>query len=320
MTSRAFKVVLAAAALLCGAVHAQEFPSRPIKWVVPFLPGTSPDLTVRIVAEGMTPLLKQPIVIENKPGAAGNLGAQQAARSPADGYTWVYSSSPMASSMVMYQKPGFDVMKDFTHIGHIAAADSLLVVNPALGINSLKELVEHAKKNPGKMSFASGGVGSPAHLSAEMILNAAGAEAVHVPFKGASESVNAVIGKQVEFAMVIFAVGQQHVQSGKLKALAVSGPKRNPRLPNVPTLMESGVPVTLVSFGGLSVPAGTPKPITERIGAAFNQALKTPEVKAKLEALGSMPATSTPEEYAAMLKAEIDLTAKMMKAAKIEQQ
>ena len=320
MTSRAFKAVLAAAALLCGAVHAQEFPSRPIKWVVPFLPGTSPDLTVRIVAEGMTPLLKQPIVIENKPGAAGNLGAQQAARSPADGYTWVYSSSPMASSMVMYQKPGFDVMKDFTHIGHIAAADSLLVVNPALGINSLKELVEHAKKNPGKMSFASGGVGSPAHLSAEMILNAAGAEAVHVPFKGASESVNAVIGKQVEFAMVIFAVGQQHVQSGKLKALAVSGPKRNPRLPNVPTLMESGVPVTLVSFGGLSVPAGTPKPITERIGAAFNQALKTPEVKAKLEALGSMPATSTPEEYAAMLKAEIDLTAKMMKAAKIEQQ
>lgn len=320
MTSRAFKAVLAAAALLCGAAHAQEFPSRPIKWVVPFLPGTSPDLTVRIVAEGMTPLLKQPIVIENKPGAAGNLGAQQAARSPADGYTWVYSSSPMASSMVMYQKPGFDVMKDFTHIGHIAAADSLLVVNPALGINSLKELVEHAKKNPGKMSFASGGVGSPAHLSAEMILNAAGAEAVHVPFKGASESVNAVIGKQVEFAMVIFAVGQQHVQSGKLKALAVSGPKRNPRLPNVPTLMESGVPVTLVSFGGLSVPAGTPKPITERIGAAFNQALKTPEVKAKLEALGSMPATSTPEEYAAMLKAEIDLTAKMMKAAKIEQQ
>ena len=320
MTSRAFKAVLAAAALLCGAAHAQEFPSRPIKWVVPFLPGTSPDLTVRIVAEGMTPLLKQPIVIENKPGAAGNLGAQQAARSPADGYTWVYSSSPMASSMVMYQKPGFDVMKDFTHIGHIAAADSLLVVNPALGINSLKELVEHAKKNPGKMSFASGGVGSPAHLSAEMILNAAGAEAVHVPFKGASESVNAVIGKQVEFAMVIFAVGQQHVQSGKLKALAVSGPNRNPRLPNVPTLMESGVPVTLVSFGGLSVPAGTPKPITERIGAAFNQALKTPEVKAKLEALGSMPATSTPEEYAAMLKAEIDLTAKMMKAAKIEQQ
>jgi tripartite-type tricarboxylate transporter receptor subunit TctC len=320
MTSRAFKAVLAAAALLCGAAHAQDFPNRPIKWVVPFLPGTSPDLTVRIVAEGMTPLLKQPIVIENKPGAAGNLGAQQAARSPADGYTWVYSSSPMASSMVMYQKPGFDVMKDFTHIGHIAAADSLLVVNPALGINSLKELVEYAKKNPGKMSFASGGVGSPAHLSAEMILNAAGAEAVHVPFKGASESVNAVIGKQVEFAMVIFAVGQQHVQSGKLKALAVSGPKRNPRLPNVPTLAESGVPVTLISFGGLSVPAGTPKPIAERIATAFNQALTTPEVKAKLEALGSMPATSTPEEYSAMLKAEIDLTAKMMKAAKIEQQ
>ena len=320
MTSRAFMAALAATALLCGAAHAQDFPSRPIKWVVPFLPGTSPDLTVRIVAEGMAPLLKQPIVVENKPGAAGNLGAQQAARSPADGYTWVYSSSPMASSMVMYQKPGFDVMKDFTHIGHITTADSLLIVNPASGINSMQELVEYGKKNPGKMSFASGGVGSPAHLGAEMILSAAGVEAVHVPFKGASESTNAVIGKQVEFAMVIFSVGQPHVQSGKLKALAVSGPKRNPRLPNVPTLTESGVPVTMVSFGGLSVPAGTPKPITERIGAALNQALTTPEVKAKLELLGGTQATSTPEEYAAMLRAEIALTAKMMKAAKIEQQ
>ena len=320
MKSHIFRSLFAAAALLAGAAQAQDFPTRPIKWIVPFLPGTSPDLTVRIVAEGMAPLLKQPIVVENKPGAAGNLGAQQAARSVPDGYTWVYSASPMASSMVMYTKPGFDVMKDFQHVGHIATADSLLIVNPASGLNSLKDLVDAARRNPGKLSYASGGVGSPAHMNAEMILNATQTEALHVPFKGASESANAVIGKQVDFAMVIFSVGLPHVQGGKLKGLAVTGAKRNPRLPNVPTLTESGVPLTLVSFGGLSVPAATPAPIVKRIAATLNQALETPQVKAKLENLGSAPATSTPEEYAAMLKAEIDLTAKMMKVAKIEPQ
>ena len=320
MRIRILHAILAAATLFCGAARAQDFPAHPIKWIVPFLPGTNPDQTVRIVAEAMAPLLKQPIVIENKPGAAGNIGAQQAARASADGYTWVYSSSPMASSMVMYQKPGFNVMKDFTHVGLISTTDSLLVVNPASGFNTLKDLLEYARKNPGKLTFASGGVGSPAHLSAEMVLSASGVQAVHVPFKGASESVIGVIGKQVDFAMVIFSVGQPQVQAGKLKALAATGATRNPRLPNVPTLKESGVPVTLVSFGGLSVPAATPTPIVKQIGAALNQALASPDVKAKLEAMGSTPATSTPEQYRAMLEAEIAETAKIMKAAKIPQQ
>jgi tripartite-type tricarboxylate transporter receptor subunit TctC len=320
MRFRALPALLAFAAVLCGTAQAQDFPTKPIKWIVPFLPGTSPDITVRIVAEAMAPLLKQPIVIENKPGAAGNLGAQQAARAPADGYTWVYSSSPMASSMSMYQKPGFDVLKDFTHIGAITSTDSMLIVNPDAGIGSVKQLVELARKSPGKLTYASGGIGSPAHLGVEMILNSTGAQAVHVPYKGASESVNAVIGKQVDFAMVIFAVGQPFVQSGKVKALAVSGPARSARLPNVPTLKEAGVPTTLVSFGGVSVPAGTPAPIVKQIGATLKQVLAMPEVKAKLDALGSSPAPSTSEEYVAMLKGEIETTARMMKTAHIERQ
>ena len=167
-------LVLAAAGLAFGgAALAQDtFPSRPIKWIVPYLAGTAPDTTVRIVAEAMGEILKQPVVIENKGGVAGNLGAQLAAKAAPDGYTWVYSAAPMSTSMRMYRKPGFDVMKDFTHVGRIAQSDVLLVVNADSGITTVKQLIERGRKEPGKLAFASGGVGSPAHMGAELMLNA----------------------------------------------------------------------------------------------------------------------------------------------------
>lgn len=314
-------LLLVAGCLATASAYADDYPSRPIKWIVPYLAGTAPDTSVRIVAEAMSSILKQPVVIENKGGAAGNLGAQLAARAAPDGYTWVYSAAPMSTNMRMYRKPGFDVLKDFTHIGRIAQSDVLLVVNADSGITSVKQLVERARKNPGKLNFASGGVGTPAHMGAELILNATGVEATHVPYKGASESATAVMGKQVDFALTIFSVSLPHVLGGKMNALAVLSPKRNSRLPNVPTLAEAGVPgITLISFGGLSVPAGTPAPITRRIGDALQQALAEPQVRAKLEANGSTVAPSTPQEYVESFKAEIALTDKMMKAAKIEAQ
>jgi len=200
-------LLLAAAVLASAGAHAQgDYPSHPIKWIVPYLPGTAPDITVRITAQAMSEILKQPVVIENKAGVAGNLGAQVAAKAPADGYTWVYSASPMASSMRMYRKPGFDVFKDFTHVGRITQSDIVLVVSPESGITSLKELLDRARAHPGKLSYASGGVGSPAHLGAALILKAGGAKALHVPYKGASESAGAVVGKQVDFALTISSV------------------------------------------------------------------------------------------------------------------
>jgi tripartite-type tricarboxylate transporter receptor subunit TctC len=322
MQRRSFTALLGAAALgLAGTAAAQDYPQRPIKWIVPYLAGTAPDTTVRIVAEAMGEILKQPVVIENKGGVAGNLGAQLAAKAAPDGYTWVYSAAPMSTSMRMYRKPGFDVMKDFTHVGRIAQSDVLLVVNADSGITTVKQLIERGRKEPGKLAFASGGVGSPAHMGAELMLNATGVEALHVPYKGASESANAIMGKQVDFALTIFSVSLPHIQAGKMNALAVMGPKRNPRLPNVPTIAEAGVPgINLVSFGGLSVPAGTPAPIVGRIGDALNKALADPKVRAKLEANGSIIAPSTPQEYAENLKAEIANTETMMRAAKIEAQ
>jgi len=256
-------LVLAAAGLAFGgsAMAQEPYPSRPIKWIVPYLAGTAPDITVRIAAEALSDTLRQPVVVENKGGAAGNLGAQIAARAPADGYTWVYSATPMATNMRMYRKPGYDVMKDFIHVGGITRSDVVLVVAADSGIQTAKELIERARRQPGKLSYASGGVGTPAHMGAELILKSTGVQALHVPYKGASESANAVLGKQVDFALTISSVSLPHIAGGKLKALAITAPTRNPRLPDVPTLAEAGIPgVTLVSFGGLSLPAGNGHP------------------------------------------------------------
>ena len=301
--------------------QAQDYPSRPIKWIVPYLAGTAPDITVRITAETMSEVLGQPVVVENKGGAAGNLGAQIAARAPADGYTWVYSATPMATNMRMYRKPGFDVMKDFVHVGGITRSDVVIVTNPDSGITTMKQLLDRARSQPGKLSYASGGVGTPAHMGAELILKTGEAKALHVPYKGASESANAVLGKQVDFALTITSVSLPHIVAGKLNALAVTAPTRNPRLPNVPSLAESGVPgLTMVSFGGLSVPAGTPAPVVQRIRDALQKALAQPGVRAKLEANGAAVVASTPEEYVRSLQSEIALTEKMMKASGITAQ
>ena len=302
-------------------VQAQDYPSRTIRWIVPYLPGTAPDNTVRIVADAMGQILKQSVIVDNKAGAAGNLGAQLAARAPADGYTWVYSATPMAASMRTYKKPGFDVMKDFTHVGRIAISDLTVLVHPDSGIKTIKDLIDQAKKEPGQLSYASGGVGSPAHMGAELMLSMAGASVLHVPYKGASESASAVIGKQVDFALTISSVAMPHITAARLVPLAVTGPQRNTRQPGTPTLTESGwTGLQVTSFGGLSVPAGTPAPIVKRISEALSKALATPEVRAKLEAQGGAVAPSTPEEYRDALFAEIGLTEKMMKSAKLEAQ
>lgn len=320
MMKKLARLGLALGLLAAMAVQAENYPARPIKWIVPYLAGTSPDQTVRIVADAMSDILKQPVVVDNKPGAAGNLGAQLAARAAPDGYTWIYSGTPMASSMRMYRKPGFDAMKEFIHIGRIGISDSVLVTSADTGFTSLRELLDQTRKSAGQLAFASGGVGSPAHMGAELMLNAAGVQALHVPYKGASESVNAVMGRQVDFAMTITSVSLPLIRNHKLVPLAVTGPERNPHLPQVPTLAESGIAVSLVSIGGLSVPARTPPAVVARITDALNQALARPELRARLDALGGRAAPSTGKEYTAALQAEIAQTEKMMQIGRIEPQ
>jgi tripartite-type tricarboxylate transporter receptor subunit TctC len=325
MTRRTFvqqAAALASVAALPGAAGAQPaWPSRPIRWIVPFLPGTAPDMTVRAVAEPLSEILGQPVVIDNKAGAAGNIGAQQAARAQPDGYTWVYSATPMAGNMRMYKAPGYDVMSDFIHVSRLASSDVLLVVSAESGMRTTKDLIDRMRQQPGKLNYGSGGVGSPNHLGAELLLSVAGVQAVHVPYKGTVDAVNALMGRQLDFALPIFSVGLPHVASGRLTALAVAGPRRNAKLPDVPTLAEGGIEgVSLLSFGGLSVPARIPAPIVARINAAVREALQRPAVHARLTAGGGTPSWSSVEDYTQQVRAQIADTEKMMKLARLEPQ
>lgn len=312
----------AAAALLCtGPAWAQgdSWPTRTIRLIVPYLAGTAPDTSARTLADAMGPILGQTIVVENKPGAAGNLGAQIAARSAPDGHTWVYAASPMAAAMRMHRKPGFDVLKDFTMVGRVSISDLLVIAPADSGLRSIADLAERARKTPQGLMYASGGIGSPAHMGTELMLQTAGIAATHVPFKGASESVNAVIGKQVDFALAITSVALTQIRAGKVVPLAITAPQRNPVLPQVPTLVEQGLAgAVVVSFGGLAVPAGTPPAIVTRINEALRQALARPEVRTALESQGSTPAASTAAEYAEIMRAEITQTERMMKAARLD--
>lgn len=301
------------------AAAAQPWPARPIKWVVPFLAGTAPDTTARVIHEAVARELGQPVIIENRGGVGGNLGARLVAKAAPDGYTWIYSSAPMAASMHMYKAPGYDVLKDFQHVMGLTSSDIVLIVNAASDIRSLDDLVARARQAPGKLDYASGGVGTPSHLGVELLLSAVQARATHVPYKGASEIVNAVMGRQVTFGAPIFSVAYANIQAGKLRALAIAGAQRNPKLPDVPTLAELGVRgVELTSWGGVSVPVGTPAPIVERMRAAFDKALRQPAVIAALQEQGGSVSPVDGERYRQAFTKEMELTAAMMKVTALE--
>lgn len=321
---RSWRGLLAIALLSpAGATWAQvsDWPNKPIRWIVPYQAGTAPDISARTVAEAMSSELKQSVIVDNRVGAGGNIGAQAAARSAPDGYTWLYSASPMAINMSLYKAPGFDAMKDFTHISQIGASDVLVVVNAASGIRSLDELIGRMRQQPNRLNYASGGVGSTSHLGTELMLAVAGVQATHVPYKGAVEVVNAVIGKQVDFSLPIFQIALPQVQSGKLLALGVAGPRRNPKLPEVPTLQEAGLAgVSMTSIGGLSVPSGTPAPVVNKIYSALRVVLSKPDVRSRIEQGGSTIVPSSPESYTEELRAEIARTERMMKLARMEAQ
>jgi tripartite-type tricarboxylate transporter receptor subunit TctC len=293
-------------------VQAQSWPSRPIKWVVPYMAGTGPDNAARIVSDALGQQLGQPVVIENRPGAGGNIGARQVARAASDGYTLLYSGSPMAAAMRMYKNPGFEVFKDFRHVMGMSRSDILLVVHPGSGLRSMADLIAASKSRD--IDYASGGVGTPSHLGVELLLSALQIKATHVPYKGASDLVNAVLGQQVMFAAPIFSVAYPHVQAGRLIPLAVAGEQRNDKLPQVPTLEETGVKnVHLSSWGGLSVPRDTPEAVTTRLRNAMDAVLSQPKVRQMLEMDGGKVQILDSATYTQAFEHELKFTETMMK-------
>jgi tripartite-type tricarboxylate transporter receptor subunit TctC len=305
--------------VLAASAIAQDYPSRPIKFIVPYPPGGGTDVVARIVNEPLATELGQPIIIDNRGGAAGNLGTDIVAKSPADGYTILFTLSSHTINPKLYEKLPFDVERDFVPVSLVAMIPQILVVNPSVPITSIKELIAYAKANPGKLNYASVGIGSPAHIAGELFKLKTGVDMVHVPYKGGGPAVVDTIGGQVQLAFVSMPAALQHVKSGRLRAIAVTSAKRSVSAPEIPTIAESGVPDFVVdSWYGALAPAKTPPAVAAKLTAAFAKVLDDPQVKERLLAQGAEAARSSPAEFDRRIKDELAKWELVIKTARIK--
>jgi len=300
-------LLAAGAAIAVRPIWAAEepFPSRPIKIMVGAGAGGTTDITARLVGDKMGKLLGQPVVIDNKPGASGTLSVAQTVRAPADGYTLVWvGNSVMAISPYLYKNPGYDV-KTLIPVGQATTSGFILVASPALGVNNVKELVAYGKAHPGQLSFGSNGVNGSLHLLAELLKSEAGFDALHVPYKGGAESASAILGGNIQFLFDALSSNIPLVRSGKLKALAVTGPQREKELPEVPTMAEQGYPgMTTEVFFGLVAPPGTPHAVVMKLNDTMGKALEDPAVREALQRSGNEPKFSSPQQFRALVDKE----------------
>ena len=316
--------IVAAAALssiMSFAALAQSYPVKAVRVVVPFPPGGGSDVLIRPMQPRLTEALGQPIVIDNRPGANANIGAEHVARAAPDGYTLLFGNSSLAINETLYTKLSFSALKDFTPISLVSVSPSVLVVHPSLPVKSVKELIALARQRPGKLNFASGGAGNTMHLAAEQLKAMANIDMVHVPYKGAGPAITDVIGGQCELVFVNIPPVLGHIQSGKLNALAVTTKKRASVLPNVPTVHESGLPgYESTTWYGVLGPAALSRDIVSRLNAAVVSTIAAPDVRQRLVSLGSEPETNTPEQFAAFIRRDIADWARVVKysGAKLE--
>jgi len=313
--------LLAAGLLAAGSALAQGYPSKPIKFLVPFTAGSGTDLIARSIADTMSKSMGQPIVIENKAGAGGTIAAGQVAKGEADGYTVLVHSSGHALNPAIYSTIGYDTLKDLTGITPLATLPNVLVVNPARGWKSVADLVAAARAKPGQLNYASAGVGSATHLNAEKFRLQAGIEALHVPYKGTPEAMTNVIGGSNDWFFAPLASALPLVKDGKLQALAVSTPARSPSLPQVPTTVEAGVAGSDYTFWvGMIVASSTPAPVVKRLHEEALKAMASPEVKERMNKLGAEPFPLSVEAFNAFIRTEVDAAARIAKAAGLKGQ
>ena len=304
-----------ALALMPFAVQAQAFPAKALTIVVPFSAGGTTDILARVVGQYMAKDLGQPVIIDNRAGAGGNIGAQMVARAAPDGYTLLMGTvGTHAINQSLYKKMSFDPIKDFAPITRVALVPNLLVANPGQPFKNVKELIAYAKANPGKVNFASSGNGTSIHLSAELFKQMTQVEMQHVPYKGSAPAVADLIGGQTAIMFDNMPSVMPHVKAGKLRAMAVTTARRSPALPDVPTIAESGVPgYDTSSWFGLLAPVGTPADVVAKLNAAIVKALADPEVKTKLAEQGAEPHPEKPEQFAAFIGAETTKWGKVVK-------
>ena len=312
-------LVLAAVAP-CGAAAADAYPSRPIRMLVAFAPGGGTDIIGRIVAQGIGAALKQQVVVENRPGAGGNIGTELAARAAPDGYTLITSGTGAhAINPSLYARIPYDAIKDFTPVSLVASTPYLMVVHPSVPAKTVREFIALAKAKPGSINMASSGNGGMPHLAGELFQLMAEVRLTHVPYKGTGAVFPDLIGGHVQVLFGDIVATSPHVKSGKLRALGITSPERSPNLPEIPTIAESGVPgYDAVGWFGVFAPAGTPSDIVARLNEAIREHVQKPEVKARLSSLGADVVASTPEAFAAKQRADLERWAKVIKAANVK--
>jgi tripartite-type tricarboxylate transporter receptor subunit TctC len=315
-------IVLSALAVAFLATHgaaAQTYPTKPIRMVVGFAPGGPADVMARLLAPRMSVALGQTVVVDNRPGAGGTIAARAVAEAEPDGHTLLLgNTSTLVISPLIYKNIGYDPLKGFAPVARLGTTSNILVANPALPVKSVPELIAYAKANPGKLNYSSAGIGTPPHLIGEMFKLRAGLDIVHVPYKGGGPSIQAAIAGEVQFSFENPAVSLPLVQAGNVRALAVTSDTRLAQAPELPTMIEGGLPdFVSVSFTGVVAPGGTPAGIVGRLNAVINETLKTPEISATLAKLAVDAKHETPAEFAAFLGKELERLAPVVKAAGI---
>jgi tripartite-type tricarboxylate transporter receptor subunit TctC len=326
MSLRKQLLVICSSAILAvswaGLVRAQSvngYPNKPIKIVVPFPPGGATDIIARVIAQKLTEQMGQSVIVENKAGANGNIAHEFVARAQPDGYTLLYNTSSIALSPALYKKLAYDVRTDFAPVILTSAVPLLLSVNPAVPANNIKEFIALLRAKPNALSYGSAGIGNITHLGSFLFLQSQGLVATHVPYKGSGPSVIATVAGEVQFNMEPLAVGLQYAKDKRIRPLAVTNLKRSSVLPDVPTLNESVMPgFEIATWQGILAPAKTPPEIVNRLNAEVTKALASPEVREKLQAQGAELLGSTPEQYAAYLKSEVERWSKVVKASGVE--
>ena len=299
---------------------ARNYPDRPVRFIVPWPAGGGTDIFARAISEKLHQSLGQPFLVENRAGASGNIGASTVVRAPPDGYTIMIGTITLATNPALYKSLDFDATKDLATITLVAGVPHMLVVNPSVPANNVKELIALLKKEPGKKSYASAGVGSPFQIAAELFKESAGVEIFHVPYKGGAPAVADVIGNHVDMTFANLVAVLPQAKAGQVRALAVTSAKRSSAAPDVPTIAESGLPgYEFSSWFGVLAPASTPPGIIKKLNAEIVKALRSPDITARLSAEGAELIAGTPEEFDTFLKSETAKWTKVIGAAGIQQ-
>ena len=310
--------MLVLAALAAGTSLSQTYPTKPVRIIAPFAPGGGTDFIARLIAQKLTERLGQQVIVENKPGAGGNLGAEFAVKSPPDGYTLLLIAGSYTVNPSIY-KLSFDPVNDITPLVQLSQGPFLVAVHPSVPAKTLKELIDYARKEPDKLSYASAGSGSITHLASELFLDMAKIKMVHVPYKGTGPALNDTIAGNTQLIFGSVATSLQFTKSGRLRGLAVTTPQRIPAAPELPTVAEAGVPgYEVVLWHGLVGPKGLPAAVVERVNQAANDALKSKDVADLLATDGVAPAGGTPERFRAVIKADIERWSRVVKQANIK--